>query len=144
MKTEYTGKKLTLVYNLFMYFVGAVFVFLLIWFFTKNIIISAGVSVLLLFISVACGISDSRLKIVIDDKNICFITKRESKTFEIDNCEFYSHIENNEDFRLTVVCNGEKNSFDCTFLGYSKYCDLLENLGVTGEKQKAIKIETKK
>lgn len=73
MKIEYTGKKLTLVYNLFMYFVGAVFVFLLIWFFTKNIIISVGVSVLLLLISVAGGISDLRLKIVIDDKNICFM-----------------------------------------------------------------------
>lgn len=59
-------------------------------------------------------------------------------------CEFYSRIKNNDDFTLTVVCSGEKKSFDCSFLGYSKYNDLLEKLGVVGEKQVAVKLDTKK
>ena len=45
---------------------------------------------------------------------------------------------------LTVTDGTKTEYYDFSFLGYTKYMELLEDLKITGENQKTVKLETKK
>ena len=45
---------------------------------------------------------------------------------------------------LTVTDGTKTEYYDCSFLGYTKYMELLDDLKLTGNNQKSVKLETKK
>ncbi len=124
--------------------VGSVFLFILIGSITDNLIISAAIGLLFFLLVVSIMFSQSKLRVEIDNETVSFITKKKSSTYTISECGFHSQITNHDDYELTVDCNGAKESFDCSFLSKKDYMSLLNDLGIVGEKQVAIKLNTTK
>lgn len=142
MKKIYKRSLLSLIYNLIGAVAGAIFVAVIVGALTDKIVIAGGVGCLILILAVGFMFSQSKLQVEVDDQTVTFITKKKDRSYTIADCTFHSKITNNDDFDLTVYCNGERESFDCSFLSGSDYSSLLEDLGVVGEKQEAIKLTT--
>lgn len=80
MKITYECKKLSLVYKLMMYFFGNAFIFLIVTLISKNILISGCISVGLFLLFSLIAISESKLKVIVDDEMVYFVTKKKQKS----------------------------------------------------------------
>ncbi len=144
MKKIYKRSLWSLICNLVGAVVGAAFVAVIIGVLTDKTLLAGCVGIVILLLGGGLMFSQSKLQVEVDEQTVSFITKKKDRTYTISECAFHSKITNNDDFELTVYCNGERESFDCSFLSEGDYSSLLEDLGVIGEKQEAIKLTTKR
>ncbi|MGP1611807.1 MAG: hypothetical protein ACTTG8_01835 [Catonella sp.] len=140
----YKSKPFALIYNAFIYLFGVAAVLVISWIATSgNLKISLGISGAVFLFMLFSFLSQMKMKIIVDGDTVEFITKKSSAKYNIDECGFSSKIVNNDDLNLTVTDGVKTEYYDCSFLGYTKYMELLEDLKIIGAEQKAIKLETK-
>lgn len=134
----------TLIYHLMIALAAVVFVFVIANSITHIMWIASLIALFILVMSVGFVLSDAKLKIIVDDSRVTFIEKRKSTCHEIAKCSFSSKITDGLDFHITVYDGSESYCYDCSYIGSDQYNSLLDDLGVTGEKQKIQKVETRK
>ena len=141
----YKSRPFALIYNAVIYLFGVAAVLVIAWIVSSgNPKISIGVAAVVFLLMLFSFISQMKMKIIVDGNTVTFITKKSSNTYNIDECGFSSKMVNHDDFNLTVNDGTKTEYYDCSFLGYTKYTELLEDLKLTGDSQKAVKLETKK
>ena len=85
-----------------------------------------------------------KTKIIIDDNMLIYLYKGKKKEFNI-NLYAIKAISGDSGQELTLIDkDGKKEELDCDFLSSYQYNDLLNEIGVIGEKQQAIEIEVKR
>lgn len=144
MQRVYKRKVTTLIYHLMIALIVAVFVFVIARSIIQTTWIAGLIAFAILLASVALILSDAKLKIIVDDTKVTFIEKNKTTCHAIKNCLFSSRITDGTDFYLTVYDGSESYHYDCSYIGSDQYNSLLNDLGVTGEKQKVQKIETRR
>jgi len=144
LQRVYKRKTTTLIYHLLIAVVAVVFVFVIARSITHTLWIAGLIAFAVLFAAVGLILSGAKLKIIVDDTKVTFIEKRKTTCHEIATCSFSSKITDGTDFSLTVYDGDESYYYDCSYIGSEQYNSLLDALGVTGEKQKVQKIETRK
>ena len=141
----YKSRPFALIYNAVIYLFGVAAVLVIAWIVSSgNATISISIAALVFLFMLFSFLSQMKMKIIVDGNTVTFITKKSSNTYNIDECGFSSKIVNHDDFNLTVNDGTKTEYYDCSFLGYTKYMELLEDLKITGENQKTVKLETKK
>ena len=141
----YKSRPFALIYNAVIYLFGIAAVLVIAWVVSSgNVKISIGVAALVFLLMLFPFLSQMKMKIIVNGNTVTFITKKSSNTYSIDDCGFSSKIVNHDDLNLTVTDGTNTEYYDCSFLGYTKYMELLEDLKLTGDNQKSIKLETKK
>lgn len=144
MIREYKRKITSVVCNMLMAFAAAAFIFVIVRAISGRMLISIVIALIILAVSSAFIFSDANLKIVVDDTKVTFIEKKKTTAHIIADCSFSSIIRDGTDFELTVIDGGETFHYDCSYIGSDQYKSLLDDLGVTGEKQAVRKLETRK
>ena len=82
-----------------------------------------------------------KTKIIIDNNILIYLYKGKKKEFNI-NLYAIKAISGDSGQELTLIDkDGKKEELDCDFLSSFQYNDLLNEIGVIGEKQQAIEIE---
>ena len=141
----YKSRPFALIYNAVLYLFGVAAVLVIAWVVSSgNAKISIGVASVVFLFMLFSFLSQMKMKIVVDGNTVTFITKKSSNAYNIDECGFSSKIVNHDDMNLTVTDGTKTEYYDCSFLGYTKYMELLDDLKLTGDNQKAVKLETKK
>ena len=141
----YKSRPFALIYNAVLYLFGVTAVLVIAWVVSSgNAKISIGVASVVFLFMLFSFLSQMKMKIVVDGNTVTFITKKSSNAYNIDECGFSSKIVNHDDMNLTVTDGTKTEYYDCSFLGYTKYMELLDDLKLTGDNQKAVKLETKK
>jgi len=73
---------------------------------------------------------------------------KEEQVFDLEKTSFGSYIhtenDNTERYLLIGTEDGSELKICCTLLGANQFDQLRDELGITGSKQKAVKLETKK
>lgn len=118
------------------------------------VVISAVIGKTIIAVSVAAVIivwaliniyRGARTKVILNgDKLFIYDGKREFD-YNINRVQLSSEQINNDTFYLYVnTDDGENEVFDLSFLGVMKFNELIEDLGVVGEKSEAIKLHVNK
>ena len=138
---EYNIKWYTILFNILSTIFLGLFISVLLDIFNVNwniIYIVLGIFILL---SLYMIYSYIKTKIIIDNNMLIYLYKGKKKEFDIN---FYSikSVSGDSGQELTLIDkDGKKEELDCDFLSSNQYNDLLNEIGVIGKKQKAIKIE---
>ena len=110
---------------------------------TKPIVIAA-----VLFILYAWMISWDKITVTLTDKELRIKQGKEEQVFDLEKTSFGSYIhtenDNTERYLLIGTEDGSELKICCTLLGANQFDELRNELGITGSKQKAVKLETKK
>jgi len=140
----YGIRPIALIYNAALYLFGVLAMVVVAWIVSSgNIMITGGAGAVTFIFVIMTFISQLKFKVIVDGDTVEFITKKKSDKYNIDECAFSSRITDKTDISLTVVHGDKSEHYDCSFLGYTKFMELLEDLKVVGENQKAVKLETK-
>lgn len=110
---------------------------------TKPIVIAA-----VLFILYAWMISWDKITVTLTEKEVRIKQGKEEQVFDLEKTSFGSYIhtenDNTERYLLIGTEDGRELKICCTLLGANQFDQLRDDLGITGSKQKAVKLETKK
>lgn len=102
------------------------------------------VTTIIIIISVLMSISSMRIRLELTDSVMTIYQGNRMKTYALDKCEFGAHTVNDGTQELLIYdVNGNQELIDCDFLSGQDFKMLQHDLGVVGEKQKAIKIQIK-
>lgn len=134
----------TLLYHLLIAGVAAAFTFVIANAISHTLWLACLVALAVLLGAGSIVLSGARLKIIVDGTNVTFIEKGKTTCHDIAACSFSSTITDGTDLSLVVCDGGERYYYDCSYIGLAQYDCLLQDLGVTGEKQEVQKIETRK
>ena len=138
---EYNIKWYTILFNILSTIFLGLFISVLLDIFNVNwniIYIVLGIFILL---SLYMIYSYIKTKIIVDNNILIYLYKGKKKEFNI-NLYAIKAISGDSGQELTLIDkDGKKEELDCDFLSSSQYNDLLNEIGVIGKKQKAIKIE---
>lgn len=138
---EYNIKWYTILFNILSTIFLGLFISVLLDIFNVNwniIYIVLGIFILL---SLYMIYSYIKTKIIIDNNMLIYLYKGKKKEFNI-NLYAIKAISGDSGQELTLIDkDGKKEELDCDFLSSNQYNDLLNEIGVIGKKQKAIKIE---
>lgn len=99
-------------------------------------------AVALLFISLT--ISSARTYIRIENNEMYVKQGKKERRFNLNTTSFRVRTDNNGTRDLYAITEDEEYYIDGEFLGWNKFNDLIETIGVVGEKQQVIQIQTKK
>ncbi len=144
MQRIYQRKMTTLFYHLLIAVIASAFAFVLVNSISHTLWLAGLFALAFLLGAASTVLSGARLKIIVDDTMVTFVEKRKTTCHEIAACSFSSTVTDGTDLSLTVCDGGERYCYDCSYIGLSQYNRLLQDLGVTGEKQEVRKIETRK
>lgn len=144
MRRTYQRKMTTLIYHSLIALVAVTFVLVLAYSMTHSAWISGLVALAVLLAAAGLILSGAKLQIIVDDAAVTFLERGKPHRHELAKCSFSSVIRDDSDLTLTVHDGGESYFYDCSYLGLRQYQRLLEDLGVTGEKQEVLKIETRR
>ena len=134
----------TLFYHLLIAVFASAFAFVLVNSISHAVWLAGLFALAFLLGAAGAMLSGARLKIIVDDTKVTFIGKKKTTCHEIAACSFSSTITDGTDLSLTVDDGSERYCYDCSYIGLSQYNKLLQDLGVTGEKQEVQKIKTRK
>lgn len=123
---------------------GIAFVYWLCLSFLENPLAIYGITLALAFAYFYLVLLGSRIYIRVDQNELYIKQSKKEYRFYLDQVEVSAKSTNQGELDLYIQHAEGTLDVDCSFLGYAKFEDLLETLGVIGDKQKAIKLETKK
>lgn len=138
---EYNIKWYTILFNILSTIFLGFFISVLLDIFNVNLNIIYIVLGIFILLSLYMIYSYIKTKIIIDNNMLIYLYKGKKKEFDIN---FYSikAVSGDSGQELTLIDkDGKKEELDCDFLSSNQYNDLLNEIGVIGKKQKAIKIE---
>lgn len=100
------------------------------------------------FVSIILGVlftififRSSKIEVIITERKLHINLGTREYQYDIDKVSFHSEQVNNDCLTLYVVDeNGKKQDFDLSLLGTTKYYEILEYLGIIGDKSEIIKL----
>ena len=138
---EYNIKWYTILFNILSTLFLGFFIVILLDIFNVNwniIYIILGIFILL---SLYMIYSYIKTKIIVDNNILIYLYKGKKKEFNI-NLYAIKAVSGDSGQELTLIDkDGKKEELDCDFLSSSQYNDLLNEIGIIGEKQQSIEIE---
>ena len=138
---EYNIKWYTILFNILSTLFLGFFIVILLDIFNVNwniIYIILGIFALL---SLYMIYSYIKTKIIVDNNILIYLYKGKKKEFNI-NLYAIKAVSGDSGQELTLIDkDGKKEELDCDFLSSSQYNDLLNEIGIIGEKQQSIEIE---
>lgn len=144
MEKIYKRSLIALIYNVVIMAFG-VFAAVVISSVIGKTIIAVGVAVVIILWALINIYRGARTKVILNgDKLFIYDGKREFD-YNMNRVQLSSEQINNDTFYLYVnTDDGENEVFDLSFLGVMKFNELIEDLGVVGEKSEAIKLHVDK
>lgn len=144
MEKIYKRSLIALIYNVIIMAFG-VFAAVVISSVIGKTIIAVGVAAVIIVWALINIYRGARTKVILNgDKLFIYDGKREFD-YNINRVQLSSEQINNDTFYLYVnTDDGENEVFDLSFLGVMKFNELIEDLGVVGEKSEAIKLHVNK
>lgn len=144
MEKIYKRSLIALIYNVVIMAFG-VFAAVVISSVIGKTIIAVGVAVVIIVWALISIYRGARTKVILKgDKLFMYDGKREFD-YNMNRVQLSSEQINNDTFYLYVnTDDGENEVFDLSFLGVMKFNELIEDLGVVGEKSEAIKLHVDK
>lgn len=144
MEKIYKRSLIALIYNVVIMAFG-VFAAVVISSVIGKTIIAAGVAAVIIVWALINIYRGARTKVILNgDKLFIYDGKREFD-YNMNRVQLSSEQINNDTFYLYVnTDDGENEVFDLSFLGVMKFNELIEDLGVVGEKSEAIKLHVDK
>ena len=138
---EYNIKWYTILFNILSTTFLVFFISMLLFMFNVNLNIIYIVLGIFILLSLYVIYSYIKTKIIIDNNMLTYLYKGKKKEFNI-NLYAIKAISGDSGQELTLIDkNGKKEELDCDFLSSSQYNDLLNEIGIIGEKQQSIEIE---
>lgn len=138
---EYNIKWYTILFNILSTTFLVFFISMLLFMFNVNLNIIYIVLGIFILLSLYVIYSYIKTKIIIDNNMLIYLYKGKKKEFNI-NLYAIKAISGDSGQELTLIDkNGKKEELDCDFLSSSQYNDLLNEIGIIGEKQQSIEIE---
>lgn len=138
---EYNIKWYTILFNILSTLFLGFFIVVLLDIFNVNWNIICIVLGIFILFSLYVVYSYIKTKIIIDNNILIYLYKGKKKEFNI-NLYAIKAISGDSGQELTLIDkDGKKEELDCDFLSSSQYNDLLNEIGVIGEKQQSIEIE---
>lgn len=138
---EYNIKWYTILFNILSTLFLGFFIVILLDLFNVNwniIYIVLGIFTLL---SLYMIYSYIKTKIIVDNNILIYLYKGKKKEFNI-NLYAIKAVSGDSGQELTLIDkDGKKEELDCDFLSSYQYNDLLNEIGIIGEKQQSIEIE---
>lgn len=144
MKKVYRRSLIALLLKFISLIIGLVLFFIVLnMFFNFEIsILSSSFLAVLLFV---ITFKKSRIEVIISECELDIFLGKKAYHYDLGKVSFYSEQIDNNVLTLYVVNeNGKRNEFDLSLLGLTKFHQILEDLGIIGEKSNVIKIETQK
>lgn len=138
-KRIYKAKKWIFIKDLLMYCFGLALLTAILLFFINHYIVLAIVSVITLLI-IFSVFKDKKLVIIIDDEYLNIIRGHKNDNYTIKNCSFKAKI---SDYSLDLYVydkDGYKHSYDLSLIGHRSFNELLNDLGIIGDKAEPIVI----
>lgn len=144
MEKIYKRSLIALIYNVVIMAFG-VFAAVIISSVIGKTIIAVGVAAVIIVWALINIYRGARTKVILNgDKLFIYDGKREFD-YNMNRVQLSSEQINNDTFYLYVnTGDGENEVFDLSFLGVMKFNELIEDLGVVGEKSEAIKLHVDK
>jgi hypothetical protein len=144
MEKIYKRSLIALIYNAVIMAFG-VFAAVVISSVIGKTIIAVGVAAVIIVWALINIYRGARTKVILNgDKLFIYDGKREFD-YNMNRVQLSSEQINNDTFYLYVnTDDGENEVFDLSFLGVMKFNELIEDLGVVGEKSEAIKLHVNK
>lgn len=144
MEKIYKRSLIALIYNVIIMAFG-VFAAVVISSVIGKTIIAVGVAAVIIVWALINIYRGARTKVILNgDKLFIYDGKREFD-YNMNRVQLSSEQINNDTFYLYVnTDDGENEVFDLSFLGVMKFNELIEDLGVVGEKSEAIKLHVNK
>jgi hypothetical protein len=144
MEKIYKRSLIALIYNVIIMAFG-VFAAVVISSVIGKTIIAVGVAAVIIVWALINIYRGARTKVILNgDKLFIYDGKREFD-YNMNRVQLSSEQINNDTFYLYVnTDDGENEVFDLSFLGVMKFNQLIEDLGVVGEKSEAIKLHVNK
>lgn len=144
MEKIYKRSLIALIYNVVIMAFG-VFAAVVISSVIGKTIIAVGVAAVIIVWALINIYRGARTKVILNgDKLFIYDGKREFD-YNMNRVQLSSEQINNDTFYLYVnTDDGENEVFDLSFLGVMKFNELIEDLGVVGEKSEAIKLHVDK
>lgn len=144
MEKIYKRSLIALIYNVVIMAFG-VFAAVIISSVIGKTIIAVGVAAVIIVWALINIYRGARTKVILNgDKLFIYDGKREFD-YNMNRVQLSSEQINNDTFYLYVnTDDGENEVFDLSFLGVMKFNELIEDLGVVGEKSEAIKLHVDK
>lgn len=144
MEKIYKRSLIALIYNVIIMAFG-VFAAVVISSVIGKTIIAVGVAAVIIVWALINIYRGARTKVILNgDKLFIYDGKREFD-YNTNRVQLSSEQINNDTFYLYVnTDDGENEVFDLSFLGVMKFNELIEDLGVVGEKSEAIKLHVDK
>lgn len=144
MEKIYKRSLIALIYNVVIMAFG-VFAAVVISSVIGKTIIAVGVAAVIIVWALINIYRGARTKVILKgDKLFIYDGKREFD-YNMNRVQLSSEQINNDTFYLYVnTDDGENEVFDLSFLGVMKFNELIEDLGVVGEKSEAIKLHVDK
>ena len=144
MEKIYKRSLIALIYNVVIMAFG-VFAAVVISAVIGKTIIAVGVAAVIILWALINIYRGARTKVILNgDKLFIYDGKREFD-YNMNRVQLSSEQINNDTFYLYVnTDDGENEVFDLSFLGVMKFNELIEDLGVVGEKSEAIKLHVDK
>ena len=144
MEKIYKRSLIALIYNVIIMAFG-VFAAVVISSVIGKTIIAVGVAAVIIVWALINIYRGARTKVILNgDKLFIYDGKREFD-YNMNRVQLSSEQINNDTFYLYVnTDDGENEVFDLSFLGVMKFNELIEDLGVVGEKSEAIKLHVDK
>lgn len=85
-----------------------------------------------------------KLEVQISSETLQIIKGKAAHAFKLKDCQFSAKLDDNANYDLIVFSGDATKTFDLSLLGYRQFNEVLQELGVIGEKAKATKLITKK
>lgn len=140
MEKKYRFSPISLLFTIIkdIFAIGVVFIIVGYLFEIKAGIISSLVVGVLILKSI---FDDLRTHVTVTDKEL--IIKENSKTFNYDlrKIKLGAKIKNNDNFKIIVQENDNIKNFDLSILGYYQFNELINDLGIIGDKSKIKKLD---
>ena len=108
-------------------------------------IIAVGVAAVIILWALINIYRGARTKVILNGDRLFIYDGKREFDYNMNRVQLSSEQINNDTFYLYVnTDDGENEVFDLSFLGVMKFNELIEDLGVVGEKSEAIKLHVNK
>lgn len=89
-------------------------------------------------------LSDRKLYVKVTDDTLTVIKGKKVDEYKIEECDFKATSKNNDILNLIVIdSSGKTKSYDVSLLGYRQFKNLIEDLGIVGNKSESIVLKAK-
>lgn len=144
MEKIYKRSLIALIYNAVIMAFG-VFAAVVISSVIGKTIIAVGVAAVIILWALINIYRGARTKVILEGDRLFIYDGKREFDYNMNRVQLSSEQINNDTFYLYVnTDDGENEVFDLSFLGVMKFNELIEDLGVVGEKSEAIKLHVDK